>query len=144
MLAVGLYQGLVYLYSIDFIYVFAMQKTILAVDDSASVRKLISLSLKLQGFRVLTSSDGMEALEVLPSEKVDLLITDLNMPNIDGFELIRVVRNTPEYNDLPIIILSSMASNEDITKGIDLGANSYLVKPFHKKRIQYEVAKYLS
>lgn len=121
-----------------------MQKSILAADDSASVRKLISLALKLQGYRVITAGDGMEALEILPTEQIDLLITDLNMPNVDGFELIRTVRSTPQYKELPIIILSSMTNNEDISRGMELGANSYLVKPFHQKRIQYEVAKYLS
>lgn len=121
-----------------------MQKTILAADDSASVRKLISLALKLQGYRIITTSDGMEALEILPVEQVDLLITDLNMPNVDGFELIRTVRSNPLYTELPIIILSSMTNSEDINRGMELGANSYLVKPFHQKRIQYEVSKYLS
>ncbi len=122
----------------------SQNKTILAADDSSSVRKLISLALKIQGFRVITSCDGMEALEVLPTEQIDLLITDLNMPNVDGYELIRTVRSNPQYKNLPIIILSSMAGSEDIRVGMELGANSYLVKPFHQKRIQYEVAKYLS
>ena len=73
-----------------------------------------------------------------------MLITDLNMPNIDGFKLIDSVRNNPEYEELPIIILSSLSNEEDIKQGMNAGANSYLIKPFNKKRIQYEVAKYLS
>ncbi len=121
-----------------------MTKTILAVDDSQSIRKFITLALKVRGFSVLTADDGMQALEQLPLQEIDLLITDLNMPNVDGFELIRSVRAIDEYRELPIIVLSSLSSNDDIQRGLDLGANSYLIKPFNTKKIQYEVSKYLS
>lgn len=121
-----------------------MQQTILAVDDSEAIRKFILLAFKMQSFKMLIASDGMEALEILPSHNVDLLITDLNMPNVDGFELIKTVRENPNYADLPIIILSSLADDRDIQRGLSLGANSYLIKPFNKKKIQYEVSKYLS
>jgi len=120
-----------------------MSKTILVAEDSSSVRKFITLALKLKGFRVIACTDGMEALEKLPTETIDLLITDLNMPNIDGLKLIRTVREYPEYQDLPIIILSSLSKDEDINKGIEAGANSYLIKPFNTKRVQYEVSKYI-
>ncbi len=119
------------------------QKTILVAEDSSSVRKFITLALKLAGYKVIATEDGMEALEKLPQQKIDMLITDLNMPNIDGFKLIRTLREDPEYVDLPIIILSSLAKDEDVSEGIKSGANSYLIKPFNTKRIQYEVAKYL-
>jgi len=121
-----------------------MSKTILVAEDSSSIRKFIVLALKLKGFTVIDSSDGMEALEKLPKQKIDLLITDLNMPNIDGFKLIKTIREEPQYEKLPIIILSSLSREEDIKQGIDAGADSYLIKPFNKKRVQYEVAKYLS
>ncbi len=121
-----------------------MSKTILVAEDSSSIRKFIVLALKLKGFTVIDSSDGMEALEKLPKQKIDLLITDLNMPNIDGFKLIKTIREEPQYKNLPIIILSSLSREEDIKQGMDAGANSYLIKPFNKKRVQYEVAKYLS
>jgi two-component system chemotaxis response regulator CheY len=120
-----------------------MSRTILIAEDSASVRKFITLALKIKGYRVIPTVDGMEALEKLPIEKVDLLVTDLNMPNIDGLKLIRTIRESPEYEDLPIIILSSLSRDEDINQGLEAGANSYLIKPFNTKRIQYEVAKYL-
>lgn len=120
-----------------------MGKTILVAEDSESVRKFISLALKLQGYKVITAIDGMEALEKLPMQKIDLLVTDLNMPNIDGFRLIKEVRIIPEYKDLPIIILSSLSKDEDVHEGLASGANSYLIKPFNAKRIQYEVAKYI-
>ena len=118
-------------------------KTVLIAEDSSSVRKFITLALKLAGYKVIPAEDGMEALEKLPQQKIDLLITDLNMPNIDGFKLIRTIRSDPEYTDLPIIILSSLSKDEDVHQGLDSGADSYLIKPFNTKRIQYEVAKYL-
>jgi two-component system, chemotaxis family, chemotaxis protein CheY len=120
-----------------------MAKTILVVEDSASVRKFISISLKIKGYNVIETVDGMEALEKLPNETIDLLITDLNMPNIDGLKLIRTIRSLSEYKELPIIILSSLSKEEDIKTGLSTGANSYLIKPFNTKRIQYEVAKYI-
>ena len=120
-----------------------MEKTILIAEDSASIRKFISLALKLHGYRVILTVDGMDALEKLAQEHVDLVITDLNMPNIDGYKLIRTIRSNPDYQDLPIIILSSLSKDEDIKEGMDAGANSYLIKPFNTKRIQYEVSKYL-
>jgi two-component system, chemotaxis family, chemotaxis protein CheY len=119
------------------------QKTILVADDSASIRKFVTLSLKMQGYNVVCATDGMDAMEKLPHEDVSLVITDLNMPNMDGYNLIRSIRSSGNYNELPIIILSSLSSEDDIKEGMESGANSYLVKPFNAKRVQYEVSKYL-
>ena len=121
-----------------------MKKIILIADDSSTVRKFVSFSLASKGFKVLTASDGMEAIEMMPSNKVDLIITDLNMPNLDGFKFIQSIRGNDEYSQIPIIILSSLSKSEEIQKGITCGADSYLVKPFDPKRIQYEVSKYLN
>ncbi len=120
------------------------KKVALVADDSSTIRKLISLTLKSRGTKVVTASDGMEALELLPTLDVDLIITDLNMPNIDGYEFIRIVRENDYYQDVPIIILSSEKETEDIERGIAAGANSYLVKPFVPEKLQSEVEKYLS
>ncbi len=105
-----------------------MKKVILVADDSPTIRKFVSISLKVKGFEIIQVSDGMEALEILPTEQIDLVITDLNMPNIDGFELIRTIRSNEDYKEIPIIILSSLSSSEEIEKGIQCGANAYLVK----------------
>lgn len=121
-----------------------MKKVVLIADDSPSIRKFISFALTMDGYDVISASDGMEAIEKIPTSKVDLVITDLNMPNIDGFELIKVIRGNQDLKEVPIIILSSLSSNEDIEHGLSCGANSYLVKPFNPKRIQYEVSKYLN
>jgi two-component system chemotaxis response regulator CheY len=121
-----------------------MKKVILIADDSPSIRKFISFSLTTKGYEIIPVCDGMEALEKLPNGNINLIITDLNMPNIDGFELIKTIRSNDELKEIPIIILSSLGGNEDIKKGMSYGANSYLLKPFDPKRILYEVSKYLN
>ena len=121
-----------------------MKKVILIADDSPTIRKFVSFSLTMHGFEVVSACDGMEAMERLPAHKIDLVVTDLNMPNMDGFELIKCIRGNDDYKEIPIIILSSLSASEDIERGMSFGANSYLVKPFDPKRIQYEVSKYLN
>ena len=119
-------------------------KIVLVVDDSSTVRKFVSVSLEMQGFSVTTACDGMDALEKLPTQKFDLVITDLNMPNMDGFELIRALRDNNEYRELPVIILTSLSDEVSKENGARLGVSSYVVKPFSLEKIQYEVAKYVS
>jgi len=121
-----------------------MGKMILVVDDSPTVRKFVTVSLEMQGFSVISASDGMDALEKLPTRKFDLVITDLNMPNMDGFDLIRSLRESPDFKELPVIILTSLADQGNREVGSKLGVSSYVVKPFSLEKIQYEVAKYLS
>lgn len=121
-----------------------MKHTILVVDDSSTVRKFVSVSLSLRGFRVVTAEDGMDALEKLPQEPVDLIITDLNMPNMDGMELIRTLRDNPNYKELPIIILTSLNEHGLKVESEKIGIHSYLNKPFSLEKVQYEVSKYLS
>ena len=121
-----------------------MKKVVMIVDDSESIRKFVMFALRAQGYGVIVAKDGMHALELLARERVDLIITDLNMPNLDGFELVKIIRSDHELNELPVIILSSLDSEEEKRLGKQLGANAYLVKPFDQKRIQYEVSKYLN
>jgi len=92
---------------------------------------------------VISAVDGMDALEILPNEKIDLVITDLNMPNVDGFELIKTIRENTLYTNLPVIILSSLTDADNIQHGLEMGANSYIIKPFNMKKIQEEVSKYI-
>ena len=84
-----------------------MKKIALIADDSSTVRKFVGFALKSMGIEVVTASDGMDALEKLTSEKFDIVITDLNMPYVDGYELISSIREIEYYKDVPIIILSS-------------------------------------
>jgi two-component system chemotaxis response regulator CheY len=121
-----------------------MKKVILFADDSPSIRKFAGLSLAVKGYEIISVSDGMEALGKLLFEPINLVITDLNMPNVDGFKLIKAIRGNEKLKEIPIIILSSISKNEEIEKGMAYGANSYLIKPFDPKRILYEVSKYLN
>jgi len=122
-----------------------MKQTILIVDDSPTVLKFVSYSLKSSGFEVVSASDGMNALEKISAieRKIDLVITDLNMPNMDGYTLISKLRNNIEYTETPIIILSSEEDESDIRMGSDVGADSYLIKPFKSSVLLQEVNKYL-
>ena len=124
-----------------------MSHTILVVDDSPTVVKFVSFSLKNEGYNILTASDGMDAIEkisTLPeTERVDLVITDLNMPNLDGYSLIETLRQNVKHKHTPIIILSSEDGDDDQERGIRVGANSYLVKPFNASLLVEEVAKFL-
>ncbi|MBI3579899.1 MAG: response regulator [Ignavibacteriales bacterium] len=121
-----------------------MANTILVVDDSSTVRKFVSVSLSMQGFQVVTACDGMDALEKLPAQKIDLVITDLNMPNMDGFELIKSLRESSAYKELPIVILTSLSDSLSKERSAELGVHSFLKKPFSLEKVQYEVSKYIS
>ena len=123
-----------------------MVNTILVVDDSPTVVKFVSFSLKNKGFKVITACDGMDAIEKISnlSDDVDLVITDLNMPNLDGYGLIGTLRQNEKFSETPIIILTSEEGEEDKQKGLDVGASSYLVKPFKSSILLNEVSKYLS
>jgi len=121
-----------------------MGKTVLVVDDSATVRKFVSVSLEMQGFSVTSACDGMDALEKLPTREFDLVITDLNMPNMDGFELIKALRENELYRELPVIILTSLSDYASKEQGATLGIAAYVVKPFSLEKIQYEVSKFVS
>ncbi|RKX29930.1 MAG: response regulator [Candidatus Zixiibacteriota bacterium] len=122
-----------------------MAQTILVVDDSPTVVKFVSFSLKNKGFNVLTANDGMEAIETISGakEEIALIITDLNMPNLDGYSLIHTLRESQEHAHTPIIILSSEDAVDDRDRGLEIGASSYLVKPFKPSLLLDEVSKYL-
>ena len=122
-----------------------MSQTILVVDDSPTVIKFLAFSLKSKGYQVVSACDGMDALEKMSnlSQNVDLIITDLNMPNLDGYGLIEAVRQNQQHRETPIIILSSEQEDQDRQKGLAVGASSYLVKPFKSNLLLTEVSKYL-
>jgi len=103
---------------------------ILIVDDSSSVRNFVGMALEKQGFITLSANDGIEALEVLDKESVDLMITDLEMPKMDGFKLIEQIRGKSKLDTLPIVILTGRTGKAQRDKGSKLGANSFIGKPF--------------
>lgn len=107
-----------------------MSKHILIVDDSKTVRNLVAFIMKKEGFKVTAAEDGLDGLEKLYSaDKIDLVISDVNMPRMDGFTFIKTVREQDVYRDLPIVVLSTEGQEKDISTGMSLGANLYMVKP---------------
>ncbi len=100
---------------------------ILIVDDDPHIRKLVGHFLVREGFRTLVAADGLEALHLLETEKADLVILDIMMPGMDGWDLCRELR---EHYDLPLLMLTAIGESEQKVKGFDLGTDDYLVKPF--------------
>jgi len=106
-----------------------MSNRILVVDDSQTVRTLLSFILKSNGFNVESAINGVDALEKIYKDEFDLVVCDINMPKMDGLTLIKVLRLQDIYRELPIIVVSTEESDEDKQKGMEAGANVYLVKP---------------
>ena len=106
-----------------------MSKTVLIVDDSEFVRNYHSSILRDASFQVVTACDGMDALEKLFTHACDLVLTDINMQRMDGYEFIRRVRAEKQYEQLPIVIISTEGQTKDRKKGFEAGANLYIVKP---------------
>lgn len=102
---------------------------ILIVDDSPTVRKYHGLILNAMGHQTFEATDGSTALEALISENVDMVITDINMPRMDGVQFLAEIREMTEYSALPVLIVSSQEQNADMEKAECLGANIYLAKP---------------
>jgi len=112
------------------------RSTILIVDDSAAMRSLLAATLETVGdVTVIQANNGFEALRMLPREQINLVLTDINMPDINGLELLSFIRNNPLYKELPVIVISTEGSRKDIEKGLALGATAYLVKPFKPEQL---------
>ena len=118
-------------------------KNVLIVEDSKAIRSMIRVSLEEAGFFAVEAGNGFEALKTLPTRRFDLIITDINMPDINGLELIGFVKSNPEYKDIPLVIVSTEKSDEDKKRGLALGAAGYVVKPFTKKDLMSMVKSVL-
>jgi two-component system, chemotaxis family, chemotaxis protein CheY len=105
-------------------------RTILTIDDSRTMRDMLRLALGGAGFTVVQGVDGQDGLKVLPQQPVDLIITDINMPKLDGYGVIRAIRGDPAYNDTPILVLSTEAEQGSKDIANEAGANGWIVKPF--------------
>lgn len=114
---------------------------ILTVDDSASMRALLRHALTAHGFDVEQAEDGQEALEWLATNEVDLVITDINMPRLDGFGLISELRSTARHADRPILVLSTESSDEKKKRARDAGATGWIVKPFDPEKLATAVRR---
>ncbi|MCB1643973.1 MAG: response regulator [Pseudomonadales bacterium] len=103
---------------------------VLIVDDSASMRDMVGVTLKVAGFDFETKTDGSEALEYARENQVMAVLTDVNMPNMDGITLVRELRELPHYRFTPILVLTTESSEESKSRGKDAGATGWIVKPF--------------
>lgn len=120
-----------------------MPGSILIVDDSASMRQLVSFTLQDAGFEVTQAVDGVDALAKSAPQKADMVITDLNMPNMDGIELIRQLRSKPEYKFTPIVMLTTESQDAKKQEGRQAGASGWIVKPFTPDQLVGVVKKFL-
>jgi two-component system chemotaxis response regulator CheY len=118
-----------------------MAKTILAVDDSGSLRQMVAFSLKAAGYQVIEAIDGQDGLEKARNQVVDLVLTDQNMPRMDGLTLIKSLRGLPSYQRVPILMLTTESSDDMKAKGRAAGANGWLVKPFDPQKLTEVVKK---
>ena len=117
-----------------------MAKTVLAVDDSASIRQMVSFTLKSAGYEVVEAVDGMDGLEKAKTKSINLVLTDQNMPRMDGLTLIKTLRGMPTYRTVPILMLTTESSDTMKSQGRAAGATGWLVKPFDPQKL-IEVVK---
>ncbi|BCO11209.1 Chemotaxis regulator - transmits chemoreceptor signals to flagellar motor components CheY [Citrifermentans bremense] len=116
---------------------------VLIVEDSPTMRQLIAFALKrIRGVRIVEANDGVDGLKKLSSERFDLILTDINMPIMDGLKLVSLVRNDANYKAIPIVVITTEGAQEDRERALALGANDYITKPIQPTKI-LDVAKSL-
>lgn len=118
-----------------------MAKTIMVVDDSLSIRQVVSIALKGAGYDVIEACDGKDALTKLTGQKVHLIVSDVNMPNLDGIGLVKEVKKHPQYKFTPIMMLTTESGDSKKQEGRDAGAKAWLVKPFQPPALLAAVSK---
>lgn len=116
----------------------------LVVEDSPTMRQLISFALKrVHGSKIVEATDGIDALKKLSAQKFDLVLTDINMPIMDGLKLVSLIRGNDQHKEIPIIIITTEGADEDRRKGLALGANAYLSKPIQTAELLRLVNEYV-
>ena len=116
---------------------------ILAVDDSATMRQLVSFTLKKAGFAVTSAHDGLQALDIAKEEEFDLILSDINMPNMNGIELCKQLRTINDYKSTPILMLTTEASEKEKMHGKSAGASGWIIKPFNPNQLLKTVSRIL-
>jgi two-component system chemotaxis response regulator CheY len=120
-------------------------KSILIVEDSTTTRSLIRVVIEELGdFNIFEAPTGFDALKLLPAQDFDLVVTDINMPDINGLELINFVKSNPRYSSIPLIIVTTERSEEDKKRGMALGATAYVTKPFKSLELQDTVKRVMN
>jgi CheY-like chemotaxis protein len=119
----------------------AQNSYVLVVDDSPSVRRVVSGMLKANGWQVQTARDGVEALEVIARERPAVVLLDIEMPRMDGYELMATIRSQDQYRFLPLVVLTSRAATKHHQRAMQLGANAYVVKPYQDEELLQTLAQ---
>lgn len=117
-----------------------MSKTILVVDDSASIRQVVGLTLKGAGYTVIEAVDGKDALSKLDGQKINLVISDVNMPNMDGISFVKELKQKANYKFTPVIMLTTEGADEKKKEGQAAGAKAWVVKPFKPEQMLQAVS----
>lgn len=118
-----------------------MAKTIMIVDDSLSIRQVVGIALKQAGYEVIEGTDGSDALAKLHGQKINLVISDVNMPNMDGISFVRELKQRPAYKFTPVIMLTTESQEEKKLQGQAAGAKAWMVKPFKPEQLLNAVQK---
>ncbi len=118
-----------------------MSKTILVVDDSSSVRTVVGIALRGAGYTVIEACDGKDALSKLTGDKIHMIISDVNMPNMDGISFVKEVKKHPNYKFVPICMLTTESEQAKMAEGRAAGAKAWIVKPFQPPKLLDAVAK---
>ena len=117
----------------------------LVVEDSPTMRQLITFALKrIPGSKIVEGNDGIDALKKLSTQKFDIILTDINMPIMDGLKLVSMVRNDPAHKAIPIVIITTEGAEEDRKRGLSLGANAYIAKPIQTQELLNVITEILS
>jgi len=118
---------------------------VLVVEDSPTMRQLIVFALKrIRGLQITEANDGVGGLKKLSAEKFDLILTDINMPIMDGLKLVSLIRNDPQYKEVPVVVITTEGAQEDRDRALALGANEYITKPIQTAKIIEVVRRLLS
>jgi DNA-binding response OmpR family regulator len=117
---------------------------VLIAEDSSTIRRLVAARLAADGYEVLEAADGDEAVEIALRERPDLLVLDKVMPKLDGFEVVRAVRDDPRTRSAPIVMLTERTNEEDVLGGLDLGVEEYIAKPFNPHELSARIRRLLA
>ncbi|NOZ69579.1 MAG: response regulator [Deferribacteres bacterium] len=118
-----------------------MARTIMIIDDSASIRMVVSIALKKAGYEVIEAVDGKDALEKIKGQKINLIICDVNMPNMDGISFLKTIKQDPNYKFTPVIMLTTESQEAKKQEGRAAGAKAWVVKPFKPEQMLAAVEK---
>lgn len=121
-----------------------MAKKIVLVEDESQIARLIEFKLRKEGYQVTWKENGEEALVAIKEEKPDLILLDVMMPVMDGYEVLRQIKEDENLKSIPVIMLTARAQERDVVKGIDLGAQDYITKPFHPAELLVQVKRILA